>query len=117
MESPNPKKIPAIEVTLTTGEVVTVHAPQTKDMGLFINSLGAMTALSKAFDNVAMAEEGIIGLPTSIPAEAMDSIYPLLASMCSVSVEELKSYDLWDGMAILTAMNQLTSKNVSTPEA
>lgn len=107
------RKTKAIEVTLSDGSVVFVHAPKTKDLPLFINSLSALNAMSKAFE--ASSQTDIIGLNVSIDPLVMDNLYPLLASMSDMSVDELKELELWDGIAVFAALNQFAPKNSVAP--
>ena len=110
-----PRKPRAVDVELSNGEKIIVHTPLTKDLGLFINSLPSLTILGKAFETVGNIEEGVIGLSVNVSPEVLENLYPLLASMCDMSIDELKALELWDGMAVFTALNVLTPKNSFSP--
>ena len=88
---------------------------------MFLRSMPALKAIAAAFESMKMVEEGITGIPINLPDSAIEGIFPLLAVMSDITVDEFKSLPLIpDGMAVLNAFSLFMPKNapvVQTNEA
>jgi hypothetical protein len=115
-------KAKAIEIVLSDGQKIIVHAPMTKDMGTFLRALPALTSFSRAFQAVRDAQDGLLGMPVDVSDETLQGIFPLLAVMTDITVEEFTDLPLSDGMAIMAGLalfapNQPAAAQGAKPEA
>ena len=54
----NPVKLKTIEVVLTDGQKILVHAPRTADLGTFLRSMPALKKISGAFQTPSHTTPG-----------------------------------------------------------
>jgi hypothetical protein len=98
----------AIEVTLSDKRVINLREPRTDEMGVFLSTLPAFTAL-KAMSDAAQSCMGgvIVPIPEIAPA-LMAGLYRLLALLSGLTEDDLKALPVWDGLALMTALQELT---------
>jgi hypothetical protein len=94
----------AVEVTLSDGQKVLVFEPKTSDMGTFLRALPALTSISQAFRAAAEAQDGVMGLTVDIPDSVYEGLFPLIAVMTDMSVDDFKELPLFDGMALMNGL-------------
>jgi|WetSurMetagenome_2_1015567.scaffolds.fasta_scaffold369096_2 hypothetical protein len=101
----------AVEVTLSDGQKVMVFEPKTGDMGTFLRALPALTSISKAFIATAEAQDGVQGMIIDIPDSTYEGLFPLIAVMTDMTVEDFKDLPLFDGMALMNGLSVFAPKN------
>lgn len=101
----------AIEIELSDGQKVIVHAPKTGEMGTFLRAMPALQALARSFQSAQPQDGGVTGMPVNISDVELEPIFPLFAVMTNISVEEFKDLPLPDGMACLQGLTLFTPKN------
>ena len=97
----------AIEIELSTGKILLVHEPLTKDFGLFLSCMPKLMAISKSLSGLESLGAGNEVPVEDIPEGTIESIFPLMASLCNITEEEYKSLPLWDGITVLQALTEL----------
>lgn len=115
----------AYEIVLSNGETLIVHEPDWDHFGTFLNALPSLAALGEAMDNAKKSMQGITGLPTEIPANILDGVFPLFACMTTwqgtdkpLTIEEFKSIPpLQGGWAVLAALGEFIPKNLKAAPA
>ncbi len=95
----------AVEVILSDGQKVMVFEPKTSDMGIFLRALPALTSISQAFRTTSEAQDGVQGLIIDIPDSVYEGLFPLIAVMTDMSVEDFKELPLFDGMALMNGLS------------
>lgn len=103
----------AIEVILSNGEKLLVHDPSVNDLPAFMNALPGLQALSKAAQVNEAASNGVLGLPGPSLAGTIEQIAPLFAIMTEITVEDFKQLPVFDGLAIIRALDALMPKNLT----
>lgn len=105
-------KLRAVEVTLSNGETHIVHEPKMADFGMFLQALPSLTAVGKLMEAAQQAGNGVLGVAVVAPPEMVDGIAPLFSKMSDITVEEFNGLGVFDGMAILAALNEFVPKNL-----
>jgi hypothetical protein len=100
----------AVEVILSDGQKVLVFEPKTSDMGTFLRALPALTSISKAFLASTEAQDGVVGMVPDIPDSVYEGLFPLIAVMTDISVEDFKELPLFDGMALMNGLSVFAPK-------
>lgn len=108
-------KTKAIEVELSDGQKVIVHAPKTGEMGTFLRAMPALQALARSFQSATPTDGGVTGMPVNISDAELEPIFPLFAVMTNITVQEFKELPLPDGIACLQGLTLFTPKNSSAP--
>jgi len=103
----------AIEVILSNKERLLVHDPSVSDLAVFMQALPGLQSLSKAAEVNEKAAEGIMGLPQPMLDKVVDQIAPLFSIMTEITVDEFKQLPMFDGLAIIQALNSLIPKNLT----
>jgi hypothetical protein len=123
-EAPAPEPLPKLktfEVVLSSGQVKHVHESHMGDLATFMQAMPALSAMKRAMQAIKDSDSGIAGLVQAMPSPAeYEGIFPLLAIMSDLTVEEFKQLPLWDGMAILGALGEFIPNEKaaeSTPQA
>ena len=106
-----PIKRRAIEVELSDGQLVYVFEPKTADMGTFSRALPALQSVAKAFQVSNETADGVMGMSVNIPDSAYEGLFPLIAVMSNITVDEYKALPLFDGIALLRALTVFAPKN------
>lgn len=97
----------AFQVTLSDGSEHVVHEPKVKDMGAFLRALPSLVAIARVFSTT----KDNLGLQANIPDAVIEDIFPLLAIMTDLSVEEFKDLPLMDGWAVMQGLTLFVPKN------
>lgn len=92
-------------VTLSTGETVVIHKCKLKQMGSILRFIAYML---KAMGMKDISDKPDIDLsnPTELMmlvADGADHIYPVVASLCSLTLEQLEDTDIEDALDIMMA--------------
>ena len=94
-----------VEVTLSDGTVVLVHAPGAGDMGIYLRALPSLLAIQRSFTAIQSSAQGVIGMPVDLPDSSIEQIYPLMAVMCDMTVEQFKALPtVFDAFAVFQTM-------------
>lgn len=104
-------KVKAIEIELSDGQKILVHEPKAKDLTIFLKSLPALTALGKIFEASQQAADGVLGMSPNLPDNVLDGIFPLLAAMADISVEQFRELGSADALAIMQGLSLFAPKN------
>lgn len=103
-----------VELTLSDGTMLRVHAPGPEDLGIFIRSLPSLTALQRAFQAAQEASMGVLGMPVDVPDSAIQGVYPLLRSMVDMTEEQFKALpSVFDSLAILQALSMFVPNRLA----
>ena len=111
VKRPHQIKLRAVEVELSDGQTVLVHEPRMSEMGTFMRALPALTSLSQAFTAAGEAAGGLQGLQVDIADSVYEGIFPLIASMTDMDLEDFKNLPLFDGMALMRGLTVFAPKN------
>lgn len=102
-----------VEVTLTDGTTLIVHEPT--NLAAFLSALPSLSTIARSFKAMEAAEEGIVGMPNDVPASAVEGIYPLLAEMAEITVEQFNELGVFDKMGVMQALTLFVPNALPTP--
>jgi hypothetical protein len=114
-QPPKPVKRKAVEVVLSDGQKVLVFEPKTADMGTFLRALPSLVSIQKAFRTVSEAQEGVTGLVIDIPNSVYEELFPLIAIMSNMDLEDFRNLPLFDGLAMMGALTVFMPRNPTKP--
>ena len=92
-------------VTLSTGETVVIYKCKLKQIGSVLRFIAYMLK-AMGMKDINDKPEVDLSNPTKLMmliADGADHIYPLVASLCSLSLEQLENLDIEDALDIMTA--------------
>jgi hypothetical protein len=101
----------AVEIPLSDGQIALVFEPKTEYMGTFLRALPALQSISVAFKTSAQAAGGVVGMPVDIPDSVYEGLFPLIAIMSNMTVEDFKDLPLFDGMALMRGLTVFAPGN------
>lgn len=105
----------AVEVVLSDGRAITVHEPRTDEMPLFLRALSSMKMLGDAMSSLRPDPSGVELPAQEIPLDALDKLYPLLASVSGLTEEEIRALPFYEGLTIFSVMSELMPANFTRP--
>jgi hypothetical protein len=114
-QPPKPVKRKAVEVILSDGQKALVFEPKTADMGTFLRALPSLVSIQKAFRTVSEVEEGVTGLTVNIPDSVYEELFPLIAIMSNMDLEDFRNLPLFDGLAMMGALTVFMPRNPTKP--
>jgi len=62
------------------------------------------------------AEQGVLGMPTQVPPGTVEGIYPMLAEMADVTIEQFDQLGVFDKMGIMQALTLFVPNGLPTPK-
>lgn len=99
-----------VEVTLSDSTKIMVKEP--RDLARFLGAMPSLLALQKLFEAADSAEKGVF-ITTPVQPEVIEGLYPLLAEMCDMSLDDFKELGVFDKFGILQALTMFIPKSVT----
>ena len=97
----------AVKVILSDGREILVHEPKTTDIPTFLRATPAFDAVSKYAEAFKSISSGVIVPVPDVSPQVWDLVFPLMAVMTDIPVDEVRELSAFDGIAIIEALQAM----------